>query len=324
MTDFYPKQRAIGISGLLTILFALGGSITGYAQTVSTPVVGFQKVTLPVGGSAVAPTFVKSSVYQGSATISGTTVAVASNALSGLTLGPSTFSDRANFPKYYAEVINTNSPFCGYNFDITAPNTSSGFQSANIPAGLSGDVTILIRAHFTLGDLDPSHMQDGDSVSIYNDPSGSAATYYQFSGGWLDFNGNSGYSHVPIYPGTGIIANAQTSENVITLQGAVKTTKTAVPLYVTAVNIVAPVNPSSSVNFVNQNIAQSIGDGATFTKYLPDGSLVEESTYYSFSGTVLDGNGNSVSSVSIPGATAVSVSSLSGDAVWVIPPPLNP
>jgi hypothetical protein len=84
------------------------------------------------------------------------------------------------------------------------------------------------------------------------------------------------------------------------------------------------VNPSASVNFANQNIASSIGDGASFTKYTADGSLVEESTYYAASGVLVDNNGNPVSSVSIPGSQAVNVGSLSQDAVWVIPAAIQP
>jgi hypothetical protein len=295
------------------------------SQTVSTPVVGFQKVTLPLGGAAFAPTFVKANVFSGPATITGSTVSLAANALVGQSLGPTGFSDRSNFPRYYAEVVNTDSPFCGYNFDITSPNGASSFQSLNIPAGLSGNITIAIRPHITLADLDPSNMQDGDSITIYNDPSGGAFTYYQASGGWVDSNGNPGYAHVPVYPGNGVIYGGQSIANTITLTGNVKNTPTAVPVYLGAVlNVVAPVNPSASVNFANQNIASSIGDGASFTKYTADGSLVEESTYYAASGVLVDNNGNPVSSVSIPGSQAVNVGSLSQDAVWVIPAAIQP
>lgn len=314
-------SRMVGCG--VVILLCLNSLVS--AQTVSTPVVGFQKVTLPLGGAAFAPTFVKANVFSGPATISGSTVTLAANALAGQSLGPTSFSDRSNFPRYYAEVVNTNSPFCGYNFDITSPNGASSFQSSNIPAGLTGNVTIAIRPHLTLADLDPSNMQDGDSVTIYNDPSGGAFTYYQASGGWVDSNGNPGYAHVPVYPGTGVIYGGQSSANTITLTGNVKNTPTAVPVYLGAVlNVVAPVNPSASVNYASQNIASSIGDGASFTKYTADGSLVEESTYYAAAGVLVDNNGNPASSVPIPGSQAVNVGSLSQDAVWVIPAAINP
>jgi len=317
----YFVSRVVGCGA--SILLSLHSLAS--AQTVSTPVVGFQKVTMPLGGAAFAPTFVKANTFTGPASISGSTVTTTSNALAGLSLGPTSFSDRANFPRYYAEVVNTNSPFCGYNFDITSLNNASSFQSANIPAGLTGTVTIAIRPHLTLADLDPANMQDGDSVTIYNDPSGGASTYYQASGGWVDSNGNPGYAHVPVYPGTGVIYGGQSSANTITLTGNVKNTPTAVPVYLGAVlNVVAPVNPSASVNYANQNIANSIGDGASFTKYTADGSLVEESTYYAASGVLVDNNGNPASSVPIPGSQAVNVGSLSQDAVWIIPAAINP
>jgi len=317
----YLVSRMVGCGAL--ILLSLNSLVS--AQTVSTPVVGFQKVTLPLGGAAFAPTFVKVNTFSGPATISGSTVTLAANALAGQSLGPTGFSDRSNFPRYYAEVINTNSSFCGFNFDITSANGASSFQSANIPVGLTGSVTIAIRPHITLADLDPANMQDGDSVTIYNDPSGGAFTYYQDSGGWVDSNGNPGYAHVPVYPGTGVIYAGQSSANTITLTGNVKNTPTAVPVYLGAVlNVVAPVNPSESVNYANQNIASSIGDGASFTKYTADGSLVEESTYYAAAGVLVDNNGILASSVPIPGSQAVNVGSLSQDAVWVIPSAISP
>ena len=184
------------------------------AQTTNySDVVGYQKIDLPYGGKAVAPTFIKPNVFQGQATISGSSVTVSSGALSGLSLGPTSFSAPVtNFPRFYAEIVSTNSSYYGYNFDITAANTADGFTSANIPAGLSGSVSLAIREHVTLADLDPTNMSDGDSVTIY-DSQGNSSTYYQASASWVDSNGTPGFAHVPIYPGTGFIFAGQTQAN---------------------------------------------------------------------------------------------------------------
>lgn len=321
-------QRSVKIAvPYLIIGITFLGSDVRAQSTVSTPVVGFQKIALPVGGKAIAPTFIKANVFQGSATISGSAVSVAANSLNGLTLGPTEFSNRENYPKFYAEVIQINSPFYGYNFDITAANTSTGFTSENIPVGLSGTVIIAIRPHLTLADLSPTSLANGDSITIANDPSGAVSTYYVYNGGWIgaDFDTSKSYSHVIIPPGNGLIYSGQDTELQLTLSGVVKSTPTAVPVYQNAyANLVAPVNPSAEINYASQNIASGIGSGAAFTVFSSDGSFVEENVYYSTGPGLLDGSFTPVSTVNVPGATAVSVGSLNSDAVWIIPAAINP
>lgn len=320
------NSRKVVIVSLLVGSFVLGGTIQAQS-TVSTPVVGFQKVTLPVGGKAIAPTFIKSNVFQGSATISGSTVSVSANALAGLSLGPTAFSNRPNYPKFYAEVTQANSPFYGYNFDVTAANSSSSFTSENIPVGLAGAVTIAIRPHITLADLNPSSLANGDSITMANDPSGAVNTYYVYGGGWIgsDFDTTKSFSHVIIPPGNGLIYSGQDTELELTLTGVVKSTPTAVPVYQNAyANLVAPVNPSAAINYATQNIAPGIGSGAAFTVFTSDGSFSEQNVYYSTGSGLLDGSFTPVTTVNVSGSTAVSVGSLNSDAVWVIPAAINP
>jgi hypothetical protein len=308
-------------TNLLAILTLAATPAFLHAQTTSySEVVGYQKIPLPYGGKAVAPTFVKANVFSGSATITGSTVTVGSGALTGLSLGPTLFSPPVvNFPRYYAEVVSSNSLFYGYNFDISSANTGDSFTSPNIPVGLSGPVSIAIRAHVTLDDLDPANMSDGDSVTIY-DSQGNSSTYYQASSSWVDSNGNPGFGHVPVYPGTGFVFAGQTQANTITVTGTVKNTPTAVPVYVNAyANIVAAINPSTIVNYANQNLAASIGDGAAFTRYTGDGSFIEDSTFYSASGDVYDSNGNKTTSALVSGGEAVNVGSLAADTYWIAP-----
>jgi len=309
------KTNLLAILTLAATPAFLHAQVTSYSD-----VVGYQKIDLPYGGKAVAPTFVKPNVFTGAATITGSTVTVASGALTGLSLGPTAFSAPVvNFPRYYAEVVSTNSQFYGYNFDISAANTGAGFTSANIPVGLSGSVNIAIRAHVTLDDLDPAKMSDGDSVTIF-DSQGNSFTYYQASASWVDSNGTSGFGHVPVYPGTGFIFAGQTQANTITVLGTVKNTPTAVPVYVNAyANIVAAINPSTTVNYANQNLAASIGDGAAFTRYTTDGSFIEDSTFYSFNGDVFDSNGTQTTSALVSGGEAVNIGSLAADTYWIAP-----
>jgi hypothetical protein len=311
-------------TNLLAVLALAATPAYLHAETTSySEVVGYQKMTLPSGGKAIAPTFVKSNVFQGSATISGSTVTVAANALSGLSLGPTGFSNRANYPKYYAEVVQTDSPYYGYNFDISSANTSSSFTSGNIPAGLTGSVTIAIRSHVTLADLSPAALADGDSVTIANDPTGALTVYYVFSGGWIgaDFDTSKDFSHVIIPPGNGLVYSGQSGSDLnITVTGTVKSTPTVVPVYQNAyANFVAPVNPSTSINYSTQNIASGIGDGAAFTQYSTDGSFVEQEVYYAAGGGLLNASFQPVTSANVAGGEAVNVGALDGDKIWTIP-----
>ena len=316
-------------AGVLILAGILSFAVSGHAQgTVSTPIVGFQKIPLPVGGKAIAPTFIKANVYQGTATISGSSVTVASGALSGLSLGPTAFSNRANYPKYYVEVTQANSSYYGYNFDITAANTTSGFNSDNIPSGLSGSVQIAIRPHVTLNDLQAATLSDGDSVTLANDPSGALLSFYVYNGGWInsDFDTTKDFSHFILPPGTGLIYTGQGSSVLqLTLTGVVKSTPTAVPVYQNAyANLVAPVNPTTQINYNSQNIANGIGDGAAFSVFTSDGTFVEDRVYYSSQGGLLDSNFTSVSTANVTGGEAVSVGALSSDSVWLIPAAVNP
>lgn len=301
--------------GTLLATVALSHAVDSYSD-----VVGYQKVSLPVGGKALAPTFIKSSVARGSATISGSTATFSGTPLQGLNLGPTTFSSVDNYPRYYVEVVSTDSPFFGYSFDVSS-NTSSVVNSANIPLGLTGIVMLEIRPHITLADLDPTSMNDGDSVNFINDPSGQQFTFYMIGGDWYNGNFTPGYAHVPIYPGTGVIFTGQTAPATITLKGNVKVTPTAVPVSTTSYgNIIAPVNPSSLVDLRAQGLTGSLNDGAAFTRYTTDGTFVEDATFYTIGGAVYDANFSPVSaSVNLPGAEAVNVGALDQDRVIIIP-----
>ena len=118
------------------------------ADTVSTPVVGFSKISVPAGGRLVAPVFVKAPTYQGSATIASG-VATLNSSISG-SLGPSTFTDRPNYPKYYLKV--TSGTYSGLVLDINS-NTSTTVALEGAPSGLAGSVSVVIVQHYTLGDF---------------------------------------------------------------------------------------------------------------------------------------------------------------------------
>ena len=79
------------------ILFAVAFSTNLLAQTtVSTPIVGFRKTTLPSGSVCIVPGFVKAPVYSSSSAVSGQNFAV--SGLSSGAYNESAFNDRPNYP----------------------------------------------------------------------------------------------------------------------------------------------------------------------------------------------------------------------------------
>jgi hypothetical protein len=184
-------------------------------------------------------------------------------------------------------------------------------------------MNIAIRPHVTLADLNPASLSDGDSITMANDPTGVQSVFYVFNGGWIgsDFNTAKDFSHVTIPPGFGLVYSGQSGADLtLTLVGTVKNTPTAVPVYQNAyANIVAAINPSTSINYSTQNIATGIGDGAAFTKYSDDGSFTEQEVYYSSNGGLLNSAFRAVTSAPVNGGEAVNVGALDSDRYWIIP-----
>jgi hypothetical protein len=137
-------------------LFGVTFSANLLAQTtVSTPIVGFRKTTLPSGSVCVVPGFVKAPVYQSSSAVSGQNFAV--SGLSSGAYSESAFNDRPNYPTHYVEIVA--GTYEGYTFDIQS-NSASQVTVSGLPAQLNGQtVTIAIRPHYKLDDLSTLSMK---------------------------------------------------------------------------------------------------------------------------------------------------------------------
>ena len=308
---------------ILLILTALI-SAAGAQTTVSTPIVGFSKVTVPAGTRAVVPGFVKPSVFSGSGTVTGQSIAA-----TGLTAGafqPTQLSSGApNFPTHYVEIISGS--YEGYSFDIDS-NTTSAVTVSGLPGALNGtSVSYVIRPHLTVGDIDYAALPDGQVVvNVYNNPNLPATTYLYDSGGnWYDGSGSFLMNHAVIYPGTGISLNNSSTSFEIKFMGQVKPTKTAVPVYAAAsVNLVGPMNPSAS-SVLSQwaaalpdqtvaNILSTTGDnGVSLTLLTDTGSTA-----------LYDGGGNPLSQVALDGQNAFGMSAMTQDGYVIFNSPLNP
>ena len=311
------KKINLLIGTLLTTV-ALSHAVDSYSE-----VVGYSKVTVPAGTRAVVPGFVKAAVFSGSGLVAGQNVST-----SGLTanaLQPTSFGDRPNYPTHYLEI--TSGAYEGYSFDVSG-NTSTSVTVSGLPSALNGTtINYVLRPHLTLGDIDSSNLPDGNVIlNIFNNPDVAAVTYlYDSAGTWYDGNGNNIMNHTVIYPGTGISLNNSAASFSVNFTGVVKSTKTAVPLYKKAVqNLVGPMNPSTESTLTQwaavlpndtiANILSTSGNNSVSLTLLVDNG----------SDILYNGNGDQLSSTSITGQNAFSMSAMTQDGYAVFNSPLNP
>jgi hypothetical protein len=243
------------------------------------------------------------------------------NALKPTTVG----TGAPDFPTHYLEI--TSGAYEGYSFDVSS-NTASSVTVSGLPAGVNGTtISYVIRPHLTLGDLDASGLPDGNIVlNVFNNPNVSATTYLYDSGGnWYDGSGSFLMNHAVIYPGNGISLNNTGGACQVNFTGVVKASKTAIPVYQQASqNLVGPMNPSTSSTLTAwaaplpadtvANVLTTSGDNNVSLTLLTDaGSTI-----------LYDGGGNPLSSTSIEGQNAFSMSAMSQDGYVIFNSPLQP
>jgi len=269
----------------VTLAILVAAVMAGNAQptTASSPVVGYSKISCPSGTVIVVPTFVKSDLYAGSSVI-----AADGFGCTAFSTGARSPNSGSSYPKSYVEI--TSGAFEGYTFDIIS-NTATKLSAAGIPANLVGQtVTIAVRDHLTLDDFvsGQTGLVDYDSgVSIYN-PNGTTSVRYFATTTWVAEDYSTPAGDTVIYPGSGFTLSSAGAS--FTFTGVVKATKTVIPLYTGAVNIVGPLNPSNS-NFITQiGIASGLepyDDG--INSFSTNGQMSIVSTYYSDGTDILNG-----------------------------------
>ena len=301
------------------------------ANTVSTPIVGFTKTTLPGGpGSLFAPSLVNSDTFSGE--LSGLT----SGETSTMTLsGVSGDLSEGTFPKYYLEVLNDtdstdNLDTEGLVFDIISNTEGTVTVSGNATdMGLDGTETVAIRKHFTLSDLfgsaeglqEPSG--DGTEYDFVVLFGGSPATYIYSGGVWYNGVSFAASNDAVIYPGTGILVRNR-ADVTVSVTGTVKETPTQVPLYAGSVNLVGSLKPVDSLDLsADGAIADAVfGIDETVTQYskgdlngvvtvLSDGTSLLNGVTFAPHDLVVDGTSDAllvkVSSDKVVKLTATSV-----------------
>jgi len=304
----------------VTLAILVAAVMAGNAQTVTSDIVGYSKISAPSGTVAIVPGFVKAAKFTGNATVSGQSFGV-----SGLSVGEldqSNFSDKPNYPTHYVEI--TAGAYEGYSYDIVA-NTGTSVTAANVPSAINGQtVSVVIRPHVTLDDIATASMADySDAVNLIN-PDGSTTTRYYAAGSWIAEDFSTAAGHTVIYPGQAVLLSSGGVEIITT--GVVKTTKTAVPLYAAAVNYVGPLSPSGDTKVTQLQIAPSLAvysDG--FNQFTTDGTMTTIGTFYSDGTDVLDAGfsplpSNATDSIAINTGFALSAGA---DGYWIMPSPLT-
>ena len=291
---YNPMKRLI--LATISSVFAVGN---GFAQTVSTPIVGFSNYNLSAGQYVLSPSFTKSAVHQASGTVSSQSLSV-----SGITtssLAPTAFSDgRPNYPTSYIEVLS--GPYAGVAFDVTGV-TANSVTSSDFPSDLNGQsISFVIRNHVTLADIfkaDSGFAEYSDGIAVYN--SDGTVSLRFMAGGVItldDFATDAG--HTPIYPGTGVIVNVGSAVSIKT-SGVVKATVTKVPVYPNINNIVGTMNPSSTLKVTDSTLATSLAPYAdSATIYSNNGSFTLGAIVFSDGSSATDDNFNPFSSSSSP------------------------
>lgn len=307
---------------MFSILAAIGSFLSlGLAQTVSTPVVGFNKFSFPAGNSAFTATFTKPAVFSGTATgVTSTTLTVATASLGSL--GPIN-----GLPQNYVKIIS--GPLSGYVFDIVSNTATQVTVDGNLSTA-GANPTFIIRPHVFVTDLftGSTGLTDGlDTITIYN-PSG-APTVMLRAGldsptGWVSPIDESPINAV-VYPGQGFYITSASAGS-FTCSGQVESTETVIPLYAGAVNLVSRASPAA-----NSLQLQTLGLGANMSPALDtveffsnNGSLNTTSVYL-WAG--VDGFLNPVDESpaveSVAGGQVMNVT-VANDTAWKAPAPYTP
>jgi len=246
-------------SRILFIILSCGSFLSSYLSAqVSTPIVGFQKVTVPVGLTPAGIPLLNKDILKATITSrSGNTLSIAGQSNIGALLS-------ANEP-YYLEVYSGGLKGDRFDVDTVATqvaangsvvlNSSSAnntFAVSSIGSSLDGAL-ITIRKHITLEQVGQSASPAlkgnnsslaADQVQFYNPSVGSYDQYFLRGDGitWRKVGTTDVANKVVIPPGVGIFILKKDTATEITSIGDVRQNDFALPL-IQGVQLVAPAFP---------------------------------------------------------------------------------
>lgn len=317
----------------LTLLGAALLAVPAVFGQATSGVMGFSNLTCPVGTTLVVPTLVNSNVFQGQANVSSDGLTITPTVAPGWTAGAyskTTFGGGTpNYPKFYVEVVSGANE--GQLFDIDTNSTTALTLIAAVPSslGLRGTtVQVAIREHMTLDKVIQGATgltAYSDAVSVFN-PNGTQSGRNFDGTTWLDENFDKVVGHTVVYPGTGFVFTG-VSPVTFTMMGEVKPTKTKVPMYAGATNIVGPLSPATATLLYGNTLAGALAPYADgVNSFSATGNMSVVGSYSSDGTAVLDGNFNPLapnSTDAIPLNRGIVVT-VGTDTVWTVNSPLAP
>jgi len=294
------------------------------AQTVSTPVVGFEKKTFPVGTTGHGVGFVLAAKYQGAAT------SVSANSLtaSGVPFTSNQFAPSGGLPTHYIQI--TSGTQTGLVVDITGNTTTQLNVGTGDLATVSGTPNFVVRPHLKVSSLFQGNtdlVDYTDTVTIYNSD-GTVTTLLRDSSsstGWLDSTTFSA-SDAVLYPGQGFLLSTSGSGSYVSL-GQINPSQTIVSIYSGNVNLVSLANPSNGKDIQSINLGQNFADYTdTVGLFSSDGNL-SQVTSLIWAGAAdgfLDATTFAPASGVNAGGTSAIIVNASSDTTWIQPSPLSP
>ena len=233
--------------------------VLSHAQsTVSTPIVGFQKVSVPAGLSTAGFPLLNSDLVKSSASsVSGNAVTLSgeSNVGAKLTSGE----------PYYVEVysgalkgdrfdVNTAATITAANGTVVLDSASANntYAVASIANQLDG-ATVALRKHVTIEQVQgmssaslqgSNTASSADQIQFYDSSAGAYVGYFLRGDGvtWRKVGTTATANKTPIPPGTGVFISKQGSAVELTSTGTVRQNDFAQP-YVAGLQLKAPAFP---------------------------------------------------------------------------------
>lgn len=256
--------------------FSPAGAAPASSSTVSTPVVGFNKLSFPAGNSAHTATFTKPNVFQ------GTPSSATANSLTAASASFGSLSPVAGLPTHYVKI--TSGPMQGYVLDIVS-NTATTVTVDGDLTTAGATPSFVIRPHVKASDLFAGNTElsaGSDTLTLFNENGTSTVLLWvgaDSATGWVDPVTEAVVDAV-IYPGQGFVLTALAA-GTFKFQGVVETVPTVVPLFSGAVNLVSAANPSSgSSAFQSIGLGTNMSAGSdTVEFWATDGSLASSGVY---------------------------------------------
>ncbi len=309
-----PKSNQRMISPLKTCLAGFTAaallSTAGAQTSSSTPVIGYYKVAVPNGTSALGIAFVTKTEFQGQGSVSGGVITQA-----GATWTNNQFQTSATpltSSSHYVEILSgTNT---GAIFDIISNNGTSITLATNIgaaPYSISGATTYCVRKHSTMADIFLTAGLDAyaDTVTVIDHTN--LEHIYGTDGAAIVDGGD--FSTVKnndvVYPGQGFLISA--SAKTLTFGGGavsyVKTGPTKVYSYAGGVNLVTVMNPLAGNTAADTTTCGTLGLAASLspfadlaTIFSTDGLLTEQNLVGSDGTIPVDGGDFSTTRATLP------------------------